>query len=207
MPRKIEPKRRWSRGGWEPEFSFSSEDEKELRTIVDDDAFVEQMQNAVTYYLLTLENDRSKPTKREVKASLDELEKGLGKFLYSIRNLDERTTYLIAHEWMKIGGKLEDLPGLGPAESFRLRDLHLLRGAIALTSRKLETRPNRETDNASRVLTRAVADTLTNFSVSLSTTETGAFNCCLAIASSKKPQATRNWVRWWCSEQENANMR
>ena len=109
MPRKVEPKRKWSRGGWGPDFALYEDDERKLRGILDDDAFIERIRSAGAHYLLMYRQDDEQPGRPEVRAALDELDKNLQAFLFSIRNLDEKTASLIELQWHKHGGSVDDL--------------------------------------------------------------------------------------------------
>ncbi|MEJ1408027.1 MAG: hypothetical protein RPU62_13755 [Candidatus Sedimenticola sp. (ex Thyasira tokunagai)] len=201
MPRKIEPKRHFRRGGFEPQFEFSPEVEKDLRGIVDDDVFdvfIERMRRAIAHYLLTFDNDSSAPNKRQVKAAINELGSNLDQFLHTISSLDQVTTDLIKREWRKAGGKLEDLPRLGTTlAATQLEILYNLQSAIILANRRLKDSPNREPENANHVLTMEVAQILADFGVPVSTSDDGPFNRCLSITTKEKLETTRNWTRWW----------
>ncbi|MEJ1392977.1 MAG: hypothetical protein RPU64_02075 [Candidatus Sedimenticola sp. (ex Thyasira tokunagai)] len=198
MPRKIEPKRNFRRGGFPPKGKLSTMVEADLRGIVDDDVFIERMRSAIAHFELTLENDRSAPNKREVKAAINELGSNLDKFLRTISSLDQVTIDLIKHEWWKAGRKLEDLPCLGTTlAATQLEILYNLQSAIVLANRRLKDSPNREPENANRVLTMEVAQILADFGVPVSTSDDGPFNRCLSITTRENIETTRNWTRWW----------
>ncbi|MCU7933116.1 MAG: hypothetical protein KZQ90_20160 [Candidatus Thiodiazotropha sp. (ex Codakia rugifera)] len=197
MPKKIEPKRGWKRGGHVPTFFFSDEEQNELRDIVNDDLFIERMQYAVTRYQIARKHDLDEPCKKEIKAAVDELESSLSIFLHSITHLDAKTREHIKYGWVRVGGKLDQVSRFLPATHKKLHDLYQLHEAIALSKRETDRIPDHETRSASRVLANIVAEILEAYNIPITTTENGIFNRCLAIASYEEKEMTRNWARSW----------
>lgn len=200
MPKKIQPKRGWKRGGWVPNFTFDKQQEKELREIMDEDAFIHRMEFAVKRYLVARDHDINEPSKREVSAALVEIDNSFNTFLFAISHLDQRTFEHIKFSWLSIGGKLDEISRFLPQTRIIPHDLTNFQNAIQHAKKHLNDIPDRSSKGAPRILTAIVADIFDFYNLPIKKSENGDFNRCLSIAAYEEKSMTLNWVKNWLKE-------
>ena len=193
MAAKAKPARFWRMSYWYRDGALTSAQRRELRGIMDSERFCERIEAAACDYRAGSENWREAPTRAQVTASLDELDRNLSAVLYSIRSMDDTTRSLIELEWHKNTGALLEMP-----TSTELHRLQYLQAAVKVAKAANETRHHRPPDPWPRSLARTVAGILGEFGLQATATREGAFVRCLEIASGRGRESAFHLAREFC---------
>ncbi len=152
---------------------LDSEAERELRSIRDDGAFIDQIDTAVVWYrfMRAQEYDNAKPADRRRK--LEAIVSGVNRTLAAMRGLDALSRY---HLLDNISGERAERFNDG-----RLAD-ELAAIAVAAKAAYALVPTTKARSNARRALARGVAEVFGAYGVRVTGTPTGAFSRALRVA-------------------------